>query len=128
VQVEGIVARATSAPPNACNPPPLSRPSPECVPANKAASTRVTPAGRATEPPPCPPPEAEGDAAIAPPASTAITVPSVAARRRTGDGTANRGPAAPAGSQVVPSASSRSGPGGSVTTSTAAATDAGAAG
>src|SRR6266702_2745334 len=117
----GTAESAASAPPKACTAPLLSRASPECVPGNSAASTTVVPAGRETLPPPCPPPEGEGDARMAPAASTAMTVPSLAASSRTGVGTANRGPAAPALSQVVPSVSRRSGPDARLTTSTAGA-------
>src|SRR2546423_14994593 len=82
----GSAARAASAPPNAWTAPLLSRASPECVPENSAASTTVLPAGKAAATlAPLP--------AIAPAASTAMIVPSLAASSRTGVGTANRGPA-----------------------------------
>ena len=64
---------------------------------------------------------------MAPPASIAIRLPSLAPSNRTGALTENRGPAAPALFQVVPSASRRSGPEERVATSTAGATDVGAA-
>src|SRR5437868_6690518 len=115
----GSAARAASAPPNAWTAPLLSRASPECVPENSAASTTVLPAGSpAATLAPLP--------AIAPAASTAITVPSLAASSRTAAGTANRGPAVPALSQVVPSARRRSGPDATLTTSMAGASEVGA--
>src|SRR5256885_8509288 len=93
----GSAARAASAPPNAWTAPLLSRASPECVPENSAASTTVLPAGSAA-------PTLAPLPAIAPAASTAMTVPSLAARSPPRVGTAHRGPAVPAASQGVPSA------------------------
>src|SRR5438270_814044 len=93
----GSAARAASAPPNAWTAPLLSRASPECVPENSAASTTVLPAGSAAATlAPLP--------AIAPAASTAMTVPSLAASSRTGPRPGNCRPAVPALSPAVPSA------------------------
>ena len=110
---------AASAAPKAWTAPALSSASPTCDPGNKAASTTATPVESEIRPPP------EDDGEITPAASMTMRLPSPAASSRTGVFTENRGPAVPALSQVVPSASRRSGPEGGVATSTAAAIDVG---